>query len=294
MEKSEVIEETTRTSLIVVNGEQWWQRNHNGLVKTNDAGNSRPAPDQIDLDRHFSVSMLREFFVSLDLEQVGSVSTAGRSCVRLRATLREGARLWPHWLPHGADEYELHADLERGVLLYIGGRSAGKLFETCEVTEIAFDEMLDEALFTYAPADGEAPVSAGPIMERMSLQAAAARAPFVVLAPAGPPELAEAMSEVMYHPPESDSQHARLTLGFRGKGMLWITQANVADPSHARLEWEVFERQGKRLSLSDPGDGIGMRMLALEQQGTHVTIMSELDREQVIAIACALTPVVRA
>src|SRR5207247_11038865 len=98
-------------------------------------------------DRHFDHATLRQFFESLALEATGSVQRAGRECIRVRAVLHPGSRVWPHWLPCGADEYEFHADPEQGVLLTIIGRYRGEVFEVHEVTDVACDEPLDIGLF---------------------------------------------------------------------------------------------------------------------------------------------------
>src|SRR5262249_29798657 len=130
IEKSYKSEEQLERSLIVVNGDRWWSRDHQGHVETNDASQQqaqrRPTPGLIDIERHFDQALLREYFVGLSLQQTGSVQTAGRSCIQLRAVPRPGAQLWPHWLPYGADEYEFHADLERGILLYVAGRHSAE------------------------------------------------------------------------------------------------------------------------------------------------------------------------
>src|SRR5437762_218857 len=67
-----------------------------------------------------------------------TVQTAGHECVRVRAVLRSGARLWPHWLPFGADEYEFHVQPERGVMLAVIARFGGEVFETSVVTQVTF------------------------------------------------------------------------------------------------------------------------------------------------------------
>jgi len=76
---------------------------------------------------------------------------AERPAVILRAKARpRGAHdhLWPHWLPHGADEYRLVFDLEWGHLLSFAGFVDGQELERSEVIEIAYGETFDDALFT--------------------------------------------------------------------------------------------------------------------------------------------------
>src|SRR5205823_4712044 len=101
-------------SLLIVNGDRWWQRDHQGHVETDeviqDRTQRRRQPQLTDFERHFSHASLREFFVALTLESLGEARVAERDCIGIRAIPRPGGRLWPHWLPSGADEYEFWAD----------------------------------------------------------------------------------------------------------------------------------------------------------------------------------------
>jgi len=82
----------------------------------------------------------------LDLTVDGPVSWAGREAVRLVGV--PGAGWDPGWDPDplswGADEYEVVADAERGVLLRCASRLEGRDFEALEVEEIRFDERFDD------------------------------------------------------------------------------------------------------------------------------------------------------
>ncbi len=171
--------------------------------------------------------------MALSLEQSGFAQTAGRSCLRLRAVPRPGAQLWPHWLPCGADEYEFHADPERGSLLYVAGLYSGEVFEVSEVLQVAFDESLGDSLFTYTLRPGEQVRPADPIVERMTLQAAVARMPFTVLVPVRLPDSEHGDFEVMYHPPRLRSPRAYLTLMYRGGQSLWMNECDSHDPELA-------------------------------------------------------------
>src|SRR5262249_32706690 len=104
--------------LTVVNGAEWWDRDHEGHVETpGDSRRSRPSLS--DVECHFDRARLRAIFEALALEGIGTIRTAGCDCIQVRAVPRPGDRLWPHWLPYGADEYEFHAEPQRGVLLSI-------------------------------------------------------------------------------------------------------------------------------------------------------------------------------
>ena len=279
------------TNLTVVNGEQWWSRDHEGHVETSD-GARRTFHGRSDVERHFDRAQLREFFVALALEGTGTVQRAGRDCIRVRAVPRPGGLLWPHWLPYGAEDYEFHAEPQRGVLLAIIARHGGETFEINEVTRVEFDEPLDRNLFTYTPALGEQVRPADPIVEHLTLEAAVEQMPFTVLVPARLPDSEHSQVEVTYHPPRLRSRGAFLNLGYHGSEVykrLSIYESAVADPETDRFEWERVEHAGKQLLISDPGTE-GDRIVAFEQQGTHVTIWSDLEREPLFDLAVSLVP----
>src|SRR5262249_35462023 len=117
--------------LLVANTDRWWTKNSEGVTETglvSSGRGSRRVPHLTIAERHFVRSQLREFFMSLDLTQLATLEHAGRHCVQIRAVLRRGARLWPHWLPCGADEFRLYGDIERGTLLSIEGVFQGEVF----------------------------------------------------------------------------------------------------------------------------------------------------------------------
>ena len=209
----------------------------------------------------------------------------------MRAQRRATGQLWPHWLPTGADEYEFHADIERGTLLYIAARHGGEDFETYEVTKVRYDEPLDDALVTFAPGPDEPTSPAKPISEHMTLSEANTRAPFVVLAPTRFSEVEIAKASVIYLPPRRQRETATLTMIFHGDRSLIIFQSAAADPDNEKLDWEPCTRDGVEMAISEPADGGGKRLLSLERHGTHAQFMSNLDRETLIDLALSLAPV---
>ena len=73
---------------------------------------------------------------------------------------------------------------------------------------------------------------------------------------------------------------------------LWVDEGAHPDPSLDKFEWERIVDEGavqKDLRISDPGKTPGMRIVAFEQQGTHVKIRSDLDRTQLINLAMSFT-----
>jgi hypothetical protein len=280
----------TESSLVVMDGDRWWERDHQGHVQSGGPGESdRTGPGLTDAKRHFFAASLREFFVGLSLEPLGPARTAGQECVRVRAVPRPEGRLWSHWMPAGADEYELHADPERGVVLLVVAKFRGRVFETIEVTEVAFDTPLDPGLFAYEPRQGEQVRAADPIVEWLTLAAAIARVPFTVLVPSRLPDPDHANFEVMYHPPRVNDSRPHLTLLYRGEFHLSVDQSDTPADLDG-WDWEAVEWAGRRMEISDPGPEKGKRIVRLEHLGTHVDIWSDLDRERLLDLAASLAP----
>jgi hypothetical protein len=79
---------------------------------------------------------------------------------------------------------------------------------------------------------------------------------------------------------------------YRGESSnsLWLHESAVADPDRENYAWEEVERQGQKLLISDPGAGVGMRIVAVLRDGTHVDIWSDHERECLINVALSLCP----
>lgn len=110
------------------------------------AGQEWPAPDAGDVERLFDHRQLREILSELTLEHVRDDEVAGRPVLVVRAERRAPMGLWPHWLPFGADGYELLLDREHGHLLGIGGLADGAAYAGLVVTEITYGAAIDAAL----------------------------------------------------------------------------------------------------------------------------------------------------
>jgi hypothetical protein len=106
-----------------------------------------PAPSLADSERIFDHGWLREVIAALQLEQTGTGMLAERPVVLVRASLRPGKTLWPHWLPFGADEYRLAIDTEFVSLLSITGILDDVEFERIEVQQISYGFELSESTF---------------------------------------------------------------------------------------------------------------------------------------------------
>lgn len=184
--------------LSVLNSQQTWIRDHEGHVESS-TGIRHSVRDASSIKRHFDRARIRDFMAGLAWEAQGEVETAGQHCVRVRAVPLPDGQLWPHWIPHGADEYELHCDPRHAAILRIIARSQGMVFETNEVTSVEFDSDLRDELFTYSPGVGEPVAPPVPICESLTLAAAVKRMPFTVLTPARLPNQDHAQLDVMYH-----------------------------------------------------------------------------------------------
>jgi hypothetical protein len=296
IETEEVERGQLERSITVVNGQRSWVRDDQGHVETG-SGSRQAAALACLIERHFDRGRLRDFLPALSLSATGDVVAAGSNCVRVRAIPRPDAQLWPHWIPYGADEYELHCEPRRGVVLSIIARRQGQPFEVNEVTEVAFDGPIDQTLFTHTPQAGEQATAPVPATERLSLAAAKSRVSFAVLVPARIPYVEHAHCEVLYRPPRINAPRASLTLYYRfslghlpeDAPALWITQSGDAFPDDGQFEWEQVNYGGRQWRISDPGTD-GMRIVRLEHAGTFVDLTSSLDRLKILDLAASLVP----
>lgn len=253
-------------TVTVVDGDAWTTRDEQGHVQSGD-GNRRKGPSLTDVERHFDANLIREFFNEVSLEARSAVRTASRDCIRLHTVLRPGASLWPHWLPKDADEYEFHADCQRGVLLALSSSYKGSVFWCSEVTEVHFDEAMADELFTYTPRLGEQIHPPVPVVERLSVEAAIKQLPFTVFVPSRRPGFEQSCLEFMYHPARLNSPRPHLSILFHGESgkFLSITEAANEDPELQDFEWENLCQDGQEFRLSDPGRGRGVRIVVLRK-----------------------------
>ncbi|QEH35946.1 hypothetical protein OJF2_45030 [Aquisphaera giovannonii] len=289
-------EDGTEVSLVVTDGDRRWDRDAEGHVTTRDgeAGRREATGDisvDIDVDRHFNPAQIREFLTELAVEARGPARVAGRDCERLRATRRPGRRLWPHWLGNESEEFEFHADLERGALLTIIGRHGGVEVVRYEALAVSFDDPIDPALFTYEADPGDQVEPRPAAVEQLSIAGEVERMPFVVLVPTRVPDAAHALCEFHYFPPSRRQRWPHLSLMYRGSEAvrgLSISESDRPKPDLDRYEWDQVEAgpdAPQSIRISDSGEPGSQRLVAFEQEGTHVTIRSDLDREALIDLA---------
>jgi len=224
-------------NLTVIDGPRRWERYSDGRVETNEC-EARPevasANEFFDIitDRHFNPERIRRFLEVVTLEPMGRVRIADRDCVSIRALPRPGDGLWPHWLPYRADEYELHFDLARGVLLNIIGRFKGDFLGQHEVIEVAFDEPLNHKLFTYEPAPGDQVQPKAPLYEELSREEAISRMWFQVLFPASMHEPDYRLSNITYHRPRWAGDQSYISFSEKA-----VARADYHRQAGDRYEW---------------------------------------------------------
>jgi hypothetical protein len=107
------------------------------------------APSENDLERLFWRPRLRQVLDSLAIEDPVDDVVAGRPVLRVGARHRPGgaAMLWPHWLPFGADRYELVFDTQFGFMLLLDAQLNGQSFASVRVINIVYGMTINEDVF---------------------------------------------------------------------------------------------------------------------------------------------------
>lgn len=287
----------SETTVEIVKGGECFKRTADGNVEVDsvpsrqrEKGGSLPT----DFRRHFDRSLIREFFASLVLEDLGACKATGRDCVQIRAVPIPGDSIWPHWLPSEADEFHFAADLEFPSLLSIVGKLDGKAIETIEVVQVEFNEAIDESVFDCQPTPGQAVRKAEPVTQPITIEAAIVKVPFTVLLPKSLP--ADGDPHVHYEPGKRRSSGESLSVMYVGDSphSFWFHLRADRDPElDERLEWEEVEASGHRFEVSDPQVDGGMIVLRFCQGGTWVEVISDHALNDLFDIAMSFEPVER-
>ncbi|WP_339910082.1 hypothetical protein [Symmachiella dynata] len=286
--------EKTRTDVSQI--DQQLRRTFDGDVEVKPA---RETPRRMstnmpqDYRRHFDPGLIREFFHHMYLEENGKTELAGRECVRFRGVPLPGDMLWPHWLNTEADAFEFAADITHSSLLSIKALYYGKTIEKHEVIKITYDTPIEASVFTCEPTDGGMVKTANPIFEQVSLEAAIERVPFAVLCPANSVDTDWNLQRIHYHYARAKDPEY-LTLYFFSSKVddlkpLWVRiQAVEQLEDQEKFEWEKIQSNGRLFKLSDPKTKSGTRIVAFEQNGTHVYIYSSVSRSELLDFARSL------
>ena len=272
-------------------GERWWSYHPTAGAMSNE---DDPSVRSGGPDEAWVLPDPARLLGSLDLEVIGQGSGAGRDGIVVRATFREveEPRGHGHYLPEGAEEFELLVDVERGILLRVEARLDDGPFMVLELMELYFDETFSDDVFVFQPPPGEEVRShrdVYPPAEGMSVEEAVRRAPFTVLAPRRIPEGWEL--NVLYVPGRdrplvapSVVMHLKDPTGLHHLRILEQTEA-LEDS----LEWVAEDVQGERIFVWEPKGRLDGEIEAkLERHGTHARLTGNLDRSTFLEIARSL------
>jgi outer membrane lipoprotein-sorting protein len=229
----------------------------------------------------------------LVVEVVGEGTHRGRSVIVARGTPRpaRGPLASPSLTP-GADAHELLVDAHRGVVLRIASEIDGEVFAVSEIEEIAFDEAIEPQTFVLELPPGEefAPLAAP--SETVTLDEAARRAPFTVLAPSRSPRGAEVRVH-LWDPRERPPVAAGVAIHYLvepGGFSVSLTEGAAEDAEDRGLcdDGDVVERDGRRVRVCDLG---GQRQLETEHLGTHVLALSHsMPTDLLVDMMLSLAP----
>ena len=139
----------------------------------------------------------------LELAQTGESRVAGRRTLVVDATLRFPLMPPTDIVPYGCDAVTLGVDAERGVVLRVEARFAGKPVKRVELTSVTFDEPLPDGIFELELPEGEAVRTASEVYasRNVTLEDAARSAGFTVW---WPPDLPTRWQLHVIHRPESN------------------------------------------------------------------------------------------
>lgn len=235
-----------------------------------------------------------------DFTVLGRTTCAGREALRVLTRPRTHEHLWPTpGLPLGADEHELLVDAERGILLRTATRMDGQDLQVVELLEVAFDETFPPETFTFVPPPGEEIRSPRHhLSERLSVEDAAARAPFPVWVIRTLPE-GWRMTSMYMEAQERPRVPATVVIHLSredASSMLQLHQTASAEPAPDDFgeRWRALERAGEELKIFEPDEaGYGMpTFVRLERDGTRIDISSgDLGLEELLSLTDLLVRV---
>jgi hypothetical protein len=231
---------------------------------------------------------------ALRIVPCGSAEVGGREALLAHGVPRQGDEdgAWTlHDLGSGADAYELAIDAEHGVLLRVEALRADSPFALAEMSEIAFDERLDEERFAFAPPPGERllPLDRNGAEHLRSLHELAERLPF--------PAYALPEDDGWTQMPQvhiADTRPAGLTgvvTATREAGEVELTMqraTRVTAGTPDTADWRDAIRGGRRLRVLAAEDGRHARV-RLELDGTRLELRSgDLDASELADLAAGL------
>jgi hypothetical protein len=185
------------TVTAVVDGGTWWSWSPSTGALTNEGSQNA----ETGLGPGIALVHPAAILPAVDLEVRGRTTTLGRSAYEVLAVPDMGDHEEDfgvlHGIGSGAEEYELLADAERGVLLRTEARLHGRPFLILEMNKVAFDEKSPADTFTLVPPTGEA-FQALPRTRSLLLEELPGAVGFTVLVPER--ALDDAQVDVMIEP----------------------------------------------------------------------------------------------
>lgn len=287
--------DATPGSYMAVSGDAWWGRDRRnqlrvGKVDMTHGRRITPGGTQIINDLLNRENML-EYLTALDLEFMSNEVVAGREAVRFRARRRGGDDgIWPHWLSQCAEEFEFVGDPARGLFLRITEFCEGEVLKVREVFDAEFDLTIDGKLFEGPPHGAQREIESPLKSLHLTLDEAAQRTPFVLLAPPRERKVDHMHVAVIKDEEDSGRMAACVFLSLGGQSVM-IRESEVARCELDEFEWEEVEHAGQPLLISEPCEADAECVVALEKLGTHVMITSEMGRAALLDLAASLTPV---
>lgn len=253
--------EESEDHVVVGRGGRWWSWSpYNGFV-SNEAD---PEVGHGDPVRNHAVHLDPAGLIPLlSFEEIAHAGEV----VRVRARPRAGEHFGPG-LPPGADSHLLLVDAGRGVVLRCESSLEGALFGVSELVEPAWDVEIPDERFVLEPPPGEVARSPRELHPEVTLEEAAARAPFAVFAVTELPE-GEWRLRIHYNEAVRDRPAEVHLLYHRADGRGSLVLAERAAGTASRL-----------------GHGERQARFEVERDGTSISFSSEtLDEPRLAELA---------
>jgi hypothetical protein len=292
---------TSRTAVTVIDGERCWSYvpGHGAFVSELPLTTSGATPGLGGLDGLLDPLPL---LASLRLAVRGRARWEGRPAIHLDGTLRPGMghRLFGEGFASWADRCDLLVDGERGVLLRAATLLDGEPFAVTEMLEPVFDEPLAAELFRFSAPPGEPvlplrPARAGPTAGRswFTLEEAARAVDFAVLTPSALPRTTEHRVAVLPPVTGPPSRPAEIHVFYDLPGRLDLMECAAGAAAADRHAWDPVEHDGALVLVRErrARHPAGRRELKLERLGTLIRISSDLQLDDLLALAASLEPV---
>lgn len=280
-------------TLTVRLGTRWWSYTpHAGSISNEDEPEVGGG-DGGDFDWMLEPSLLLPV---LDFSVTGVTEVAGRPAVEAVAVPRpvDMRRGFCAHIAHGADEFALAVDRERGVVLRAESQLEGHPFALHEMAEVAFDEVFGGDLFRFVSPDGSPIRSPGPVFARpepVSVEEAARRASFTVLVPARLPQ-GWTLDATYTASSDRPAQAESVTVHVRGEthmeSRLRIHEST--EPIADNLPWEPTERNGIPILVWQSPGPVGTWEAKVEMEGTKVRVSANIEQEALLDMVASLCP----